>query len=187
MKIYTKTGDAGETGLFGGDRVGKTHPRLEAYGALDELNSHLGLAIVTCKEKATADYLTEVQSRLFDIGSHLATPSTASKAQSVLPPMEIACIEIMEAAIDELETELPPMKNFILPGGNELAARLHVARAVCRRAERAVVGMKSQTDLHPLIIPYLNRLSDYLFVLARAAVIRAGDEENPWVPDRPKC
>ncbi|NNF05578.1 MAG: cob(I)yrinic acid a,c-diamide adenosyltransferase [Candidatus Eisenbacteria bacterium] len=186
MKIYTKTGDAGQTGLFGGDRVTKTHPRLEAYGALDELNAHLGLAIVSCSEE-NAKYLKEVQSRLFDIGSHLATPSSATKAKTILPPLEIECIEIMEKKIDELEDDLPPMKNFILPGGNELAARLHVARAVCRRAERAVVGMKYQTEMHPLIIPYLNRLSDYLFVLSRAAVIQAGDEEIPWIPNSPKC
>jgi len=186
MKIYTRSGDGGRTGLFGGRRVVKHHGRLEAYGALDELNAHLGLFAAGSDDGELTRLAREIQDRLFDLGAHLATPSEAAKAAAVLPDLHPSLVEDMERTIDRLESDLPPLTQFVLPGGNEDAARLHVARAVCRRAERATSRLGARTALHPVVLPYLNRLSDLLFVMARTAVLRAGDREIPWTPKRPE-
>lgn len=184
MKIYTRTGDQGRTSLFGGRRVTKHHLRLEAYGTLDELNAVLGWYRARCGDPDLADTVLDIQSRLFDVGAHLATPSSAMKAKKHLPPIGEEQVARLEREIDRLETELPPLTSFVIPGGNEEASLLHVARAVCRRAERSVVRMKSFDTLNKTIVPYLNRLSDLLFVMARVAVHRRGDAEIPWIPAR---
>lgn len=187
MKIYTKTGDAGETGLFGGPRVPKDDARVEAYGAVDELNAALGAARARCADPDLGALLGAAQDHLFTIGAQLATPPAAVKARAVLAAVEPAWTAALEAAIDRLEVELPPLRHFILPGGAPLAADLHVARAVSRRAERRAVSLHRQEPLAPELLAYLNRLSDFLFVAARAANRRAGVEEVAWDPrgDRP--
>lgn len=186
VKIYTRTGDTGRTSLFGGRRVLKQHLRLEAYGTLDELNSFLGWFRARTAHEDLGARVEEIQSRLFDLGAHLATPASARKARAVLPPLEPAWIEGLEAGIDRLEGEVPPLASFILPGGNEEAALLHVCRSVCRRAERSVVRIHERGALDPLVVTYLNRLSDLLFVMARAAAHRSGGRDVPWVPRRPE-
>jgi len=187
MKIYTKTGDKGRTGLFGGGRVPKSHARLEAYGTLDELNAHLGGCAALTGHDDLRALAIEAQSRLLDLGAHLATPKSAKKAQAALPVLDPETVSSLEAAIDRLEAELPALTTFILPGGNAEAAALHVARAVCRRAERAVVRIPGgRTQVHPVVLPYLNRLSDLLFVMARVATRRGGAPETTWRPDDPR-
>ncbi len=187
MKIYTKTGDAGETGLFGGGRVRKDHPRIAAYGALDELNATLGVARVEVARStdlspptaASLDALLgDLQNRLFDLGAELATPDSESKGTLLLQQHHV---DDLERAIDEYEAGLPPLTQFILPGGNATAAALHVARCVCRRAEREIVSLAEVHPLRDLPIRYVNRLSDLLFVLARAANHAAGGGDVPWV------
>jgi len=186
MKIYTRTGDKGRTGLFGGGRVPKSHARLEAYGTLDELNAHLGVFAALTRHDDLRALAQDAQSRLFDLGAHLATPRSARKAQAALPPLSEDMVTALETAIDGLEKELLPLTTFILPGGNPEAASLHVARAVCRRAERAAVRIPGgRTQLPPVVLPYLNRLSDLLFVMARAATRRDAVAEMPWKPARP--
>lgn len=185
-KIYTRTGDKGKAGLFGGGRVSKQHPRLEAYGTLDELNAYLGWAAVRTRDAETVRLLHAIQSRLFDLGAHLATPPGAHKARKVLPPLPQTLVLELETAIDAYERKLPSLHAFVLPGGNEAAAVLQVARAVCRRAERAAVRVAARSRIHASILPYLNRLSDLLFVMARHVVVEAGDEESLWSPERPK-
>lgn len=177
MKIYTKTGDRGETGLFGGPRVRKGHPRVEAFGDVDELNAVLGL--VRCEElDARIDQrLTTIQNELFDLGAELASPQPDRAGAKRLTGGQIA---VIEAAIDEHENSLPPLKEFILPGGVRAAALLHVARTVCRRAERRVVMLSEQEPVSAEVIVYLNRLSDLLFVLARAVNQNAGTIDVPW-------
>jgi len=170
MKIYTRTGDRGETSLFGGSRVPKNDPRIEAYGTVDELNSFLGVARATELPQSIDDVLHQVQSDLFEIGAHLASPGT-----SRFPGVQEKRIEELEQAIDAMESELAPLTSFILPGGAPAAAQLHVARSVCRRAERCVVALSDDSTLR-----YLNRLSDYLFVAARFANLRAGRSDVPW-------
>ncbi len=177
MKIYTRTGDDGTTGLFGGGRVGKSDPRLECYGTVDELNAMLGMAAVATPEEL-AGKLRQVQNELFVIGAHLATPE-AGRAQS-LPALEESAIGRMEMEIDDAEAELPPLKEFILPGGSEAAARLHVARTICRRAERLVVEFSLDRPVPGVLITYLNRLSDWLFVQARWVNRNAGVADIPW-------
>jgi cob(I)alamin adenosyltransferase len=179
MKIYTKTGDDGTTGLIGGSRVLKNDPRIEAYGTLDELNALVGWAAVVAKAPLL-EQLRRVQGELFVIGSHLATPD-GSRKESALPPLGEELIRRLELEIDQGETMLSPLRNFILPGGGEAAARLHVARAVCRRAERLVVGWSIAHPDRPLVIEYLNRLSDWLFVQARAANRVEGIDDIPWI------
>ena len=171
MKIYTRTGDRGETSLFGGARVPKNDARIEAYGTIDELNSHLGVVRVTWPD----DQLLNVQRDLFDIGAHLASPGTSRFAG-----VEASRIEQLERAIDTMEAELAPLKSFILPGGTGTAAQLHVARTVCRRAERLVVALHDNDPATQSSIAYLNRLSDYLFVAARFANKREGVDDVPW-------
>ena len=175
MKIYTRTGDAGETSLFGGARVAKSDARIEAYGTVDELNSFLGVARATWPESPIDAQLAAAQSDLFEIGVHLASPGT-----SRFPGVEPARIEELEHGIDAMEEELAPLKTFILPGGTLAASQLHIARVVCRRAERLVVALNDESPATKSSIAYLNRLSDYLFVAARFANRWAGVEDVPW-------
>src|SRR4051812_12281799 len=173
MKIYTKTGDDGETGLFGGPRVGKDHPRIEAYGTVDELNAVLGLVRTASPPAEIDSLLARVQNELFDLGAELATPDPKSRGTNLIDSERI---QALEAAIDQFEIGLEPLKTFILPGGTSAAAWLHLARTVCRRAERLVVALSrdSHENVSNATVIYLNRLSDLLFVLARAANHLAG-------------
>lgn len=179
MKIYTKTGDNGQTGLFGGPRVSKDHPRIEAYGTIDELNAALGWARAEQLPPPIEACLAAVQNELFAIGSELATPKPAEKGMILLNDQHVAQLE---QAIDALEANLPPLTQFILPAGSRAAAALHMARAICRRSERRVISLASlpEVDVSPRIIHYLNRLGDYLFVAARAANHSAGIPDVPW-------
>lgn len=178
MKIYTKTGDAGETALFGGGRVQKTHPRVAAYGAIDELNSLLGVARAAQPSDNGDRWLHKVQWQLFHLGADLATPRCA-KADwiSRISQQEI---EWLESTIDEMTEELEPLKNFILPGGTATAATLQLSRAVCRRAERQIVDLNQTDDVGNYVLAYVNRLSDWLFTLARYENMRAGETETKW-------
>jgi cob(I)alamin adenosyltransferase len=180
MKIYTKTGDSGETALFGGSRVGKDDPRIEATGALDELNA--ALAIVRSEGAGDLDdAIRAVQDQLFTLGSNLAAvPGT--KASKAVPPFDPSWVTSMEAAIDRFDEELAPLSSFILPGGTKAAAHLHFARTVCRRAERRVVPLIRAGLAEPFIGVYVNRLSDFLFTLARVANRRAMVGDVPWLP-----
>ncbi|MBB4636409.1 cob(I)yrinic acid a,c-diamide adenosyltransferase [Longimicrobium terrae] len=188
LKIYTKTGDRGETGLFGGQRVPKDHDRVQAYGDVDELNSLLGVAIVHLEADGQAEIaagLRAVQSDLFTVGANLATPAVEDGGREsawipVLPPGRTA---ELEAWIDAAEGELEPLKSFVLPGGAAGAAYLHLARTVCRRAERRVVSLSHIAHVGEEWIMYLNRLSDLLFTLARLANRRAAVDNVPWVPN----
>ena len=187
MKLYTKTGDGGTTGLFGGQRVEKDHPRVEAYGTVDELNSVLGWCVTVCDDADLGKLLNRIQSRLFDIGANLATSQTKAANATALqkvPAITQAMIDELEQAIDATCAGLPDMKYFILPGGTELAGRLHIARTVCRRAERRCLSLKHQEQVSDAIIIYLNRLSDLLFALARHANQQAAVEDVPWKPDK---
>lgn len=176
-RIYTRTGDRGETGLIGGQRVPKDHPRVEAYGAADELNAHLGVVRALLDDAGMQQVLDDVQRRLFDLGAELATPSGQSGVPSVITPAQI---DEMERIIDRYQDTLPPLREFILPGGTSLAASLHVARAVARRAERRLVALARAEPVSPDLLRYLNRLSDLLFVLARAANRRVGRPDVIW-------
>lgn len=180
MKIYTKTGDRGDTGLFGGARVSKANPRVEAYGEVDELNSVLGLVLSEPFDEAISALLTSVQSRLFDLGAELAT-APDSKVSLGIPLLGEADVEALEQAIDRAESELAPLKTFVLPGGSRAAAYLHLARTVCRRAERRMVALASDESVRPEALRYVNRLSDALFVFARLANHRAAIADVPWV------
>lgn len=181
MKIYTKTGDDGATGLFGGDRVPKTDARVRAYGEVDELNAVLGLARSALPAgDGMADVLQSIQSELFDVGAELATtPSRAAKGD--VPLIAEADVQRLERTIDAYEERLAPLASFILPGGSAAAAQLHVARTVCRRAERAVVALGGEGPVRGEVLRYLNRLSDLLFVLAREANRAAGVDDVPWI------
>lgn len=182
MRIYTRGGDEGETGLFGGARVAKSSPRIAAYGDVDELNSVLGWCAV-CAEGNDLERLRRVQALLFSIGSWLATPSDASGGtRSHLPAWEEAATATLESEIDAWDDLLDPLKNFILPGGSELSARLHMARSVCRRAERFVtnLALEAEGEVVPEHLAYLNRLSDWLFTFARAANQAAGEPDVTW-------
>ncbi|HXG23848.1 MAG TPA: cob(I)yrinic acid a,c-diamide adenosyltransferase [Chthonomonadales bacterium] len=183
-RIYTRTGDSGETGLFGGQRVGKDAPRVEACGTVDELNSLLGLARSWMEWPDLADLLVQIQSDLFALGADLATPEEADTARGCVTVTRITAdrVEALESEIDRLEAELPPLTRFILPGGVPAAGYLHFARSVCRRAERRCVALAHTTTLNPEILRYLNRLSDMLFVMARTANRRLGVEDVTWKP-----
>jgi cob(I)alamin adenosyltransferase len=178
MKIYTKTGDDGSTGLLGGSRVRKDDARIDCYGIIDELNAMIGWAATGAPE-ALGVLLRGVQSDLFVIGSHLAVPDGAAVPASV-PSLDEASIAKLEMQIDAAVAQLPELRSFILPGGCELAGRLHVARTVCRRAERRIVGFSLDRPVSPVILTYLNRLSDWLFVQARRANHLAGVADIPW-------
>ncbi|HEY2026346.1 MAG TPA: cob(I)yrinic acid a,c-diamide adenosyltransferase [Gemmatimonadaceae bacterium] len=181
MKIYTKTGDRGDTGLFGGGRVPKDDLRVEAYGDVDELNAVLGMARSVEMMPRIDEVLVPIQRDLFAIGALLATPDREKMAQHLEKArIDDARIAELEDAIDDGEAELEPLRAFILPGGTPKAAALHVARTVCRRAERHVVRLQREVELPPLAIIYLNRLSDLLFTLARVANRRAGAGEVTW-------
>ncbi len=179
MKIYTKKGDNGTTGLIGGARVPKNHIRIECYGTVDELNSVLGVVSDAAADAATAEWLREVQDRLFTIGSELAT-APGKDIRMKLPDLHDEDVAWLEARMDEMNEGLPAMKSFILPGGNLAASHAHVARCVCRRAERLAVALTESETIPELIIPYLNRLSDFLFVLARHLAHKANALEIPW-------
>ncbi len=174
-KIYTRTGDKGKTGLFGGKRVKKCDPRINAYGTIDELNAVLGQAGGLNEHKDLDPLIHKIQNDLFDIGAVLASPS-AEKIRSV----GAEDIKVLEEAIDRHDRELPPLRNFILPGGSRLASALHLGRTVCRRAEREVVLLSEREAVSPEILTYMNRLSDLLFVLARWANLKEGVLEIPW-------
>lgn len=182
MKIYTKTGDKGKTSLIGGTKVYKSDLRIEAYGTVDELNSYVGLCLDLLKSANINNVLAESQDRLFTIGAALACdPDKETKLK--IPDLHETDIELLEKEIDRMNEVLPLMKSFILPGGNISVSTLHIARCVCRRAERCCVRMqKKEMEVEPLIIKYLNRLSDYLFVLARFTAHALKVEENPWKP-----
>jgi len=175
MKIYTRTGDSGETSLFGGSRIAKNDPRIEAYGTIDELNSFLGIARASWPSSPIDAQLQRIQSDLFDIGAYLAAPGT-ERFRSV----GATRIQELEQEIDAMEADLQPLTTFIVPGGSPAAAQLHVARTVCRRAERRVVALEDSSVEMQTTIAYLNRLSDFLFVTARFANRRHGTADTPW-------
>jgi cob(I)alamin adenosyltransferase len=177
MKIYTKTGDSGQTGLLGAPRVAKDAPRIEAYGTVDELNAMLGLVRAEPLAAEIDRLLARVQNELFDLGGELAAPDPAKFGLDTLGPRHIA---VLEAEIDHFEALLEPLKQFVLPAGSRSAALLHVARTVCRRAERRLVSLSALEPLSPHLVVYLNRLSDLLFVLARSANRLAGLPDVPW-------
>ena len=179
MKIYTKTGDDGSTGLLGGGRVRKGDARIDCYGQIDELNASIGWAAVEAQTNELKEQLAIIQSDLFVIGSHLAI-SDGTTAPATLPPLDESRVGRLEMQIDATVARLPALRNFILPGGCELAARLHVARTVCRRAERRVVQFAQDRPVAPIILTYLNRLSDWLFVQGRLANQEAGREDVIW-------
>ena len=182
MKIYTRTGDEGETGLFGGPRVRKDAQRVEAYGAVDELNAVLGTAVAALAGTELHAMLLEVQSTLFDLGGELATPAVRERAAAgqLAPQVPVESIERLEGWIDQLEEDLEPLTQFILPGGAPAAASLHHARTVCRRAERRAVTLAASEEVSGAALRYLNRLSDFLFVAARSVNAQAGVEEPRW-------
>jgi cob(I)alamin adenosyltransferase len=182
MKIYTKTGDQGKTSLIGGTKIAKSHIRIEAYGTVDELNSFIGLTGDQMNDEQTLSVLREIQDRLFTIGSSLAT-DPEKETKMALPDLTEEDIQFLEKRIDELDSQLPPMKSFILPGGHTAVSTTHIARCVCRRAERCCVRMAEEgMFVGPLVVKYLNRLSDYLFILARYTAFRLGIEDIPWKP-----
>lgn len=180
IKIYTKTGDKGTTSLIGGTKVPKNDIRIETYGTVDELNSWIGLVNDQLNDADFKNELKEIQDRLFTIGSSLATDA-AKEPKMKLPDLNNSDIGFLEKRIDAMTAELPPMKNFILPGGHVAVSSIHIARCVCRRAERLAVNMQQQElFVDEKLIQYLNRLSDYLFTLARYAAQKLGAEEIPW-------
>jgi cob(I)alamin adenosyltransferase len=181
VKIYTRTGDKGETGLFGGGRVPKDHPRVAAYGDVDELNSAVGLARASAPAELFDPLLQGVQRDLFSIAAHLATPDP-EKVAKALEKAELseARVAEFEQAMDAADQELPPLRAFVLPAGTPKAAALHLARTVCRRAERSVVQLARETEVPGLFVVYLNRLSDLLFTLARLTNQRGGRQDETW-------
>lgn len=182
MKIYTKTGDEGTTSLVGGRRVSKAHQRIEAYGTVDELNAYIGLLRDLPVNTSRMALLKEVQDRLFTIGSHLATD--ADPVRYKLPDLQATDVALLEQAIDEMQDTLEPLSAFVLPGGHVAVSWAHVARTVCRRTERSVLALHEQEPVEQLVRVYLNRLSDYLFVLSRAMAKELGAEEVTWTPRR---
>jgi cob(I)alamin adenosyltransferase len=181
MRIYTRNGDDGTTGLYGGSRVAKDSLRVEAIGTVDETNSAIGLAAAACTFEELTRVMARLQPLLFDIGASLSTPMASAKAAKV-PQVTAGHVEEMERMIDATWGPLPEMRSFVLPGGTELAARLHGARCVARRAERLVVALARVEEVQPLIVPWLNRLSDLLFAMARRANQLAGVADVPWTP-----
>jgi cob(I)alamin adenosyltransferase len=186
MKIYTRTGDTGTTSLVGGTRIAKNAPRLEAYGTIDELNSHLGLL---CRQQPILDNpaltatIHNIQSRLFDLGAYLATDNTSNPN---LTPSGLTTTDIdnLEAEIDTITAQLPQLNTFILPGGCTAACQAHVCRTVCRRAERLIITLAATATVAPIVTTYINRLSDYLFTLARYVNLLTSTPETPWLPTK---
>lgn len=187
MKIYTKTGDDGMTGLYGGTRVSKAHIRIESYGTIDELNASIGLIRDQKIDKETRETLVKIQKELFSIGAMLATPedkSLPAKGKKRLEKCAITSemIQFLEAEIDSMDALLPKMTHFVLPGGHTVVSYCHMARCICRRAERLIVLLNTEIDIETEILQYVNRLSDYLFVLARKLTIDFKATEIKWVP-----
>ncbi len=180
MKIYTKTGDQGETSLIGGTRVPKYHLRIEAYGTVDELNSWVGLIRDQIADENHVKQLLYIQDRLFTIGSLLAADPEKSKMK--LPTLSEADCQLLETEMDAMDEQLEPLKSFILPGGHPLVSQIHIARCVCRRAERLIVHLQNEAKTDPVISIYLNRLSDYLFLLSRWTAKNLNADESPWTP-----
>lgn len=180
FKIYTKTGDKGQTSLIGGVRVPKYHLRIESYGTVDELNSYIGLVKDCLTDTHTQSVLAEIQDRLFTIGSVLASDPEKSKMK--IPDVLDTDITLLETEMDAMDATLPELKSFVLPGGNITASYCHVARCVCRRAERLTVQLQTESEVPQIVLTYLNRLSDYLFMLSRKIVMDAGGTETPWRP-----
>jgi cob(I)alamin adenosyltransferase len=181
MKIYTKKGDKGETSLLGGTRVKKSHIRIESYGTVDELNSWIGLIRDQNIDAQTKKFLIHVQDRLFTIGSHLASDPDKSKAK--IPDIKEEDVTALEKEMDKMNESLPEMRSFVLPGGHTAVSYCHIARCVCRRAERCAVSLAGEEKVEDIIIKYLNRLSDYLFVLSRKLSNDLKAEEIPWKPN----
>ncbi len=179
MKIYTKKGDKGTTGIIGGKRLPKFHNRIEAYGTVDELNSYIGLLRDLIEREVEATVLLEIQDRLFTIGSHLASDPN-SKMQ--LPELFESDITYLETEIDRMDAEIPTMTAFVLPGGHPTISHIHIARCICRRAERGISLLAENEEVNPLILAYVNRLSDYIFELSRYLVNEWKVEEKKWVP-----
>jgi cob(I)alamin adenosyltransferase len=180
MKIYTKTGDKGETSLIGGTRVPKYHLRIEAYGTVDELNSWIGLIRDQVSEQNQIEQLLYIQDRLFTIGSLLA--ADPEKSKMTLPSLSEGDCQILEQEMDKMEEQLDPLKSFILPGGHPTVSQIHIARCVCRRTERLIVHLQAESPIDPVIAIYLNRLSDYLFMLSRLIAKNLNAKESPWTP-----
>jgi cob(I)alamin adenosyltransferase len=180
MKIYTKTGDQGLTSLLGGTRVKKSHLRIDAYGTVDELNAHLGLVADQPVNAGRRAFLQQIQDRLFTIGSLLAADPEKSKLK--IPDLHESDIEALEQAMDAMDAHIPPLKVFVLPGGHQSVSFCHIARCVCRRTERLVIALQEESFVEGLVIKYLNRLSDYLFVLGRMMAHELGAGEIPWKP-----
>jgi cob(I)alamin adenosyltransferase len=181
MKLYTKGGDKGMTSLLGGARVKKYETRIEAYGTVDELNAQIGV-VRSCEiTESDQKFLIAIQNALFTMGSKLATEPGNDKVN--IPELHDEDITALENEIDKIDATLPPMRNFVLPGGNMAVAHSHVARCVCRRAERAVLSLSENEDVPPIIVIYLNRLSDYLFILSRKLSHETEAEEIPWIPN----
>lgn len=189
MKIYTKTGDKGTTALFGGTRVPKHHLRIEAYGTVDELNSHIGLIASQDIDNSIIVTLQTIQTELFTLGSMLATPPNkevlkSGKERLNIPKVDEESVLFLENEIDNMNLELPQMTNFILPGGHQTVSFCHISRCVCRRAERLATQLNSEEAINSDILMYLNRLSDYLFVLARKLTKDLSAKEIPWIPKK---
>jgi cob(I)alamin adenosyltransferase len=180
MKVYTKTGDEGTTSLFGGKRVSKDDLRIDTYGTVDELNSYIGLLRDQEVNRHRKSILVEIQDRLFTVGSILATEPGNTKVK--IPHLAEADVEFLEKEIDSMEFQLSPMRFFVLPGGHPSVSFCHIARTVCRRAERLSIALTNTEPVEPLVIKYLNRLSDYLFVLSRKMTSELHAEETPWKP-----
>lgn len=180
MKVYTKKGDQGTTGLIGGTRILKSSLRIEAYGTVDELNAHVGLLRDLIEGEELPTQLLEIQDRLFTLGSHLAADPVKSKMK--LPDITAEDVENLENWMDRMDEELEPMRFFVLPGGHPTVSHSHIARCVCRRAERIVVDLNQSEPVEPIIMKYLNRLSDYLFVLGRKLTKELKADEKPWIP-----
>ncbi|MDX1671896.1 MAG: cob(I)yrinic acid a,c-diamide adenosyltransferase [Balneolaceae bacterium] len=181
MKIYTRKGDTGKTSLYGGERVSKASLRIDAYGNVDELNSVIGLAVSFGLSEKGGEWIRKIQEFLMILGADLATPPSASERIDRISSVEV---DYLEQAIDEMDEELPPLKNFLLPGGSHTGATLHQARTICRRAERAAVHCSEQEEISDHVITFLNRLSDFLFVLARYENKESGASEEKWNPKR---
>jgi cob(I)alamin adenosyltransferase len=180
MKIYTKTGDAGNTSLLGGKRVSKCDPRIDAYGTVDELNAFIGLLRDQRENESRTELLKEIQDRLFTIGATLA--SEPGKTNIKKPDLHEEDLELLETEIDKMESLLPELRNFILPGGHQVVSYCHLARTVCRRTERKVIDLMQTEYVDETVVKYLNRLSDYLFVLGRMIAMEQGAEEVTWKP-----
>ncbi|MGB5188474.1 cob(I)yrinic acid a,c-diamide adenosyltransferase [Robiginitalea sp.] len=190
MKIYTKTGDQGTTALFGGTRVPKHHIRIQSYGTVDELNSWIGLLRDQGIENRHREFLLTIQDRLFTAGSMLATETAGSskpqrKVRIEIPQVKLSDVTSLEDEMDRLDADLPPMTNFILPGGHPIVSYCHIARTVCRRAERMTTLLNEQSPVSEILLIYLNRLSDYLFILARKLSAELQADEIKWIPNPP--